>query len=54
MRAKKSDHGCTLKHDAEECEMITEEEIAFIFPKNEFNKELLNFWKLMVDGEEIE
>ena len=54
MRVKKTYDGCTLKHDAEECEIISEEEIDFIFPKNEFNKELLNFWKLMVDGEEIE
>ncbi len=54
MRVKKSDHGCTLKNYEKECEIITEEEIDFIFPKNEFNKELYNFWRSMVDGEEIE
>jgi hypothetical protein len=54
MKPKKTDDGCTFKHDLEDCEIICEEEVDFVFPKDEFNKELLNFWKSMVDSEEPE
>jgi len=54
MKPKKSEYGCAHKHDVEDCEIICEDEIDFVFPKDEFCKELLNFWKSMIDSEEPE